>query len=82
MEDMKVNPVGHVILRRTFSEVGRHCPLFESSSYVAAAWAARSLHIKEAQIQFLEQRLRGYEFQLQKSRDNIEGLTARLVGKY
>jgi hypothetical protein len=34
MEDMKISPVGHVILRRTFSEVDRHCPLFESSSYV------------------------------------------------
>jgi hypothetical protein len=35
MEDMKISPVGHVILRRTFSEVDRNYPLFESSSYVA-----------------------------------------------
>jgi hypothetical protein len=32
MEDMKINLVGNVILRRTFSEVDRHCPLFESLS--------------------------------------------------
>jgi hypothetical protein len=31
---MKISAVGHPILRRTFSEVDRHCPLFESSSYV------------------------------------------------
>jgi hypothetical protein len=47
----------------------------------AVAWAARSLHAKEAQIRFLEQRIRGYEFQLQKSRDKIEDVTARLAGK-
>jgi hypothetical protein len=34
MEDMKISPVGHVILRKTFSEFDRHCPLFESLSYV------------------------------------------------
>jgi hypothetical protein len=32
MEDMKINPVDNVILRRTFSDVDRHCPLFKISS--------------------------------------------------
>jgi hypothetical protein len=47
----------------------------------AATCAARSFHAKEAQIRFLEQRSRGYELQLQKSRDKIEDLTAGLAGK-
>jgi hypothetical protein len=47
----------------------------------AAAWAARSLHAKNAPIRFLEQRIRDYELQLQKSRDKIEDLRARLAGK-
>jgi hypothetical protein len=47
----------------------------------AAAWAARSLLAKEAQIRFLEQRIRGYELQLQKSMDKIGDLTAKMAGK-
>jgi hypothetical protein len=43
--------------------------------------AARSPHAKEAQIRFLEQRIRGYGLQLQKFRDKIQDLTARLAGK-
>jgi hypothetical protein len=44
-----------------------------------AAWAARSLHAKEAQIRFLEQRIGGYKLQRQKSRDKVEDLTAKLA---
>jgi hypothetical protein len=39
---MKISPVGHVILREQelFSEVDRHCPRFENSSYGGCASAS------------------------------------------
>jgi hypothetical protein len=43
MEDMKISPVGHVILRRTFSEVDRHSPLFEGSSSVGCCRGAPTI---------------------------------------
>jgi hypothetical protein len=81
MEDIKINPVGHVILRRTFSEVDRRRPLFESSSSVGWCLGCSKSSCKKAPIRFLEQRIRDCELQLQKSSDKIEDLTARLAGK-
>jgi hypothetical protein len=77
---MKINPVGHVILRKTLSEVDRHCPLFESSSYVGCCLGCSKSSCKKAPIRFLEQRIRSYELQLQEQNRGFNGETGGKVG--
>jgi hypothetical protein len=78
---MKINPAGHVILRRTFSEVDRHCPPFDSSSYVGCSLGCSKPSCKRSSNSIFEQCIGGYKLQRQKSRDKVEDLMARLAGK-